>query len=138
LLATPALARKDCEELKSEIDAKMQAKGVKNYTLEIKPNEETKDLKEGATIVGSCDGGTKKIVYTARQMSWASVRAVVAGVLFIIVAHDPRRCILHLAGVFPPSTQPLDDRQALIATSYRIVLGIVGAWITARLAPGNR
>ena len=63
MLATPAFARKNCEELKSEIDAKLQAKGVQNYTLEIKPNEDTKDLKEG-TIVGSCDGGTKKIVYT--------------------------------------------------------------------------
>ena len=63
LFATPAAAKKDCEELKSEIDAKMKAKGVQNYTLEIKPNEETTDLKEGK-IVGSCDGGTKKIVYT--------------------------------------------------------------------------
>ena len=63
LVAAPALAAKPCEELKSEIDAKLQAKGVKNYTLEIKANEETKDLKD-AKIVGSCDGGTKKIVYT--------------------------------------------------------------------------
>ena len=63
MLATPALARKDCDELKSEIDAKLQAKGVKSYTLEIKPTEEAKDLKEGK-VVGSCDGGTKKIVYT--------------------------------------------------------------------------
>jgi hypothetical protein len=63
LLGTPALAKKPCDELKSEIEAKLQAKGVKNYTLEIKPTEETKDLKD-ATIVGSCDGGAKKIVYT--------------------------------------------------------------------------
>ena len=63
MLAAPALARKDCDELKSEIDEKLKEKGVKNYTLEIKPTEETKDLKEGK-IVGSCDGGTKKIVYT--------------------------------------------------------------------------
>ena len=63
LLAAPAFAMKPCDELKTEIDAKLQAKGVKNYTLEIKPNEETTDLKDGK-IVGSCDGGTKKIVYT--------------------------------------------------------------------------
>ena len=62
LLATPVAAKKDCEELKAEIDAKLQAKGVQNYTLEIKPTEETTDLKDGK-IVGSCDGGTKKIVY---------------------------------------------------------------------------
>jgi len=60
LMGTPAFARKDCNELKAEIDAKLKAKGVKVYTLEIVPNEAVKDGK----IVGSCDGGTKKIVYT--------------------------------------------------------------------------
>ena len=59
MMATPAWAMKPCEELKSEIDAKLQAKGVKNYTLEIVPNDKVKDEK----IVGSCDGGTKKIIY---------------------------------------------------------------------------
>ena len=61
LAASPALARKDCEELKTEIDAKIKANGVPVYTLEIVPNEEVKD-KDGK-VVGSCDGGTKKIVY---------------------------------------------------------------------------
>jgi hypothetical protein len=59
MIASPALARKSCEELKSEIDAKLQAKGVKSYSLEIVPNENVKDEK----VIGSCDGGTKKIVY---------------------------------------------------------------------------
>lgn len=61
LAASPALARKDCEELKAEIDAKIKANGVPVYTLEIVPNEEVKD-RDGK-VVGSCDGGTKKIVY---------------------------------------------------------------------------
>jgi Protein of unknown function (DUF1161) len=62
LIAAPALAqRKDCEELKSEIDAKIKKNGVKEFTLEVVPNEQ---VKEGAgNVVGSCDGGTKKIVY---------------------------------------------------------------------------
>ena len=55
----PVLTRKPCEELKSEIEAKLQAKGVEAYTLEIVPNEDVKDEK----VVGSCDGGTKKITY---------------------------------------------------------------------------
>jgi Protein of unknown function (DUF1161) len=59
MLATPAFAAKPCDELKSEIDAKLKAKGVENYTLEIVANDEVKDQ----TVVGSCDGGTKKIVY---------------------------------------------------------------------------
>jgi hypothetical protein len=60
MVATPVFAKKDCQELKAEIDAKIQANGVKVYTLEIVPNEQVKDGK----VVGSCDGGTKKIVYT--------------------------------------------------------------------------
>jgi hypothetical protein len=53
--------RKDCEELKKEIATKLDAKGVKNYTLTITG---TSDVKEKDTVVGSCDAGTKKIVYT--------------------------------------------------------------------------
>ncbi len=52
-------AVKPCEELKSEIDAQLKVKGVTNYTLEIVPNDQVKDGK----VVGSCDGGTKKIIY---------------------------------------------------------------------------
>jgi len=59
MIATPAFAMKACEELKLEIDAKLKAKGVKSYSLEIVPNEQVKDGK----VVGTCDGGTKKIVY---------------------------------------------------------------------------
>ncbi len=59
MIATPAFGMKSCEELKSEIDAKLQAKGVKSYSLEIVPNDKVKDEK----VVGTCDGRTKKIIY---------------------------------------------------------------------------
>jgi hypothetical protein len=54
---------KSCEELKAEIDAKLIAKGVKGYTLEILPADQVKDQK----IVGSCEGGTKKITYSRNK-----------------------------------------------------------------------
>ena len=60
LAAVPAYAGTPCDEVKSEIAAKMDAKGVKGYTLEAVPNDQVKDQK----VVGSCEGGTKKIVYT--------------------------------------------------------------------------
>ena len=50
---------KPCEELKSEIAAKLDAKGVKNYVLEIVP---VADVKE-QTVIGSCEAGAKKITY---------------------------------------------------------------------------
>jgi hypothetical protein len=59
LAASPAFAAKDCEELKAELAAKLDAKGVKNYTLEIVPAEAVKDEK----VVGSCEAGKKKITY---------------------------------------------------------------------------
>ena len=60
LLAAPAYgAGKPCEELKSEIDAKLKEKKVEGYTLEVVANDDVKDQK----VVGSCEGGTKKIVY---------------------------------------------------------------------------
>jgi len=59
LAATPALARKSCEELKSEIEAKLKAKGVKAWTIDIVAKDEQKEGR----VVGTCDGGTKKLVY---------------------------------------------------------------------------
>ena len=60
-LATSALAApKPCEELKAEIEAKIQARGVTSYTLEIVKNEEVHDQN---MVVGSCEYGTKKIIY---------------------------------------------------------------------------
>lgn len=59
-LALPALAQqKPCEELKSEIAKKLEAKGVKKYQLDIVGTGDTKDQK----VVGSCEGGKKKITY---------------------------------------------------------------------------
>ena len=68
-------------------------------------------------------------------MSRKSVWAVVAGVLVIIVVTTLVDILLHVTGVFPPMGQPIDDALALLATSYRIVIGVGGAWHTARLAP---
>lgn len=53
-------AKKDCGELKNEIAAGMDKKGVKNYTLDI---VDAGSAKETGKVVGSCDGGSKKIVY---------------------------------------------------------------------------
>ena len=54
-----AQAAKPCEELKSEIAKKIEANGVKSYTLEIV----AKDADAEGKVVGTCEGGTKKIVY---------------------------------------------------------------------------
>ncbi|MEO8102287.1 MAG: DUF1161 domain-containing protein [Betaproteobacteria bacterium] len=58
-VATPALAKTSCEEVKTQIEAKIQAKGVMAFTLTIVPKDEKTELR----VVGTCDGGTKKIIY---------------------------------------------------------------------------
>lgn len=68
-------------------------------------------------------------------MNWKSIWAVVAGLLVIIVVTTLVDILLHAAGVFPPMTQPLNDALSLLALSYRIVISIGGAWLTAWLAP---
>ncbi len=85
LISVPAMAdRLACEDLKSQIDAKLQAKGVKNYALDIVSADSLNASAEAAPakgasapsaapaaaakasdvkVVGSCDGGAKRITY---------------------------------------------------------------------------
>jgi hypothetical protein len=58
---------KPCEELKAEIAQKIEAKNVKSYSLEIVPSEKAKEVE--GKVVGSCEGGTKKIVYRKTSAS---------------------------------------------------------------------
>jgi hypothetical protein len=51
--------RKDCTELKGEIDAKIKKNGVEKFSLDIVDA----DAQAEGKVVGTCDGGTKKIVY---------------------------------------------------------------------------
>ncbi len=71
VLAVPACSyaqgAKACEELKTEIAAKLDAKGVKNYTLDIV----AKDADAPGKAVGTCEGGTKKIMYSRGEAATA-------------------------------------------------------------------
>ena len=53
---------KPCEELKTEIAAKLDAKKVSGYTLDIVDADKAGDAK----VVGTCEGGAKKITYTKK------------------------------------------------------------------------
>lgn len=57
---------KSCEELKQEIEVKIQAAGVASYTLEIVPNEEVED---DAMVIGTCDGGSRKVIYQRNDLT---------------------------------------------------------------------
>lgn len=59
-VASAHAAIKPCQGLKAEIAKKLDSKGVTGYTLTIADKGKEAEGK----IVGSCDGGTKSIVYT--------------------------------------------------------------------------
>jgi hypothetical protein len=64
-----------------------------------------------------------------------SLWAVVAGTLFIIVVTTLADIVLHLVHVYAAWDQPLDPKLAVLATAYRIVISVAGAYLTASLAP---
>jgi hypothetical protein len=60
VISGPALAqRKDCDELKGEIEAKIKKNGVDKFSLDVVD----KDAQAEGKVVGTCDSGAKKIVY---------------------------------------------------------------------------
>ncbi|MBY0572207.1 MAG: DUF1161 domain-containing protein [Undibacterium sp.] len=48
-----------CDDLKVSIEKKLEAKGVKNYSLNIVG----KDSESKNRVVGTCEAGSKKIIY---------------------------------------------------------------------------
>ena len=63
LPATSTLAAgKPCEALKTEIAAKLDAKKVAGYTLDIVAADKAGDAK----VVGRCEGGARKITYAKK------------------------------------------------------------------------
>jgi hypothetical protein len=72
LLASPLMAHASCDAVKSGIDAKIRAKGVSNYTLEVVSAEQA-DAR--GKVVGQCEGD-KKIVYTRDNATASDAAAV--------------------------------------------------------------
>lgn len=65
-----------------------------------------------------------------------SVGAVAAGFISIFAVTTAVDVILHATGVFPPlGSPPMSDALFAVAFGYRIVIGIAGSWLAARLAP---
>ena len=57
-----AFAAKSCDELKTEIAAKLDAKKIAGYTLDIVEADKAGDAK----VVGTCEHGSKKITYSKK------------------------------------------------------------------------
>lgn len=64
-----------------------------------------------------------------------SIGAIVAGLLAIFVLSLGTDVVLHATGVFPPWFQYMSDSLFVLAMAYRCVYSVLGAYLTARLAP---
>jgi hypothetical protein len=64
-----------------------------------------------------------------------SIGAVLAGFIAVVVLSVGTDVVLHATGVYPPWFQPMANPLWVLALGYRIVYGIAGSYLTARLAP---
>jgi hypothetical protein len=63
------------------------------------------------------------------------IGAVLAGLLTIFALSTAADVVLHVTGVYPPMDQVMSGSLFLLATAYRILFGVLGCYVTARLAP---
>ena len=63
------------------------------------------------------------------------VGAVLAGLLFVIIITTLTDLFMHWSGIFPALGMVMSDSLFVLALAYRIIYGIGGGYITARLAP---
>lgn len=66
-----------------------------------------------------------------------SIGAVLTGVVAVIVLSLGTDVVLHASGIYPPWFQPMADALWVLALAYRIVYGVAGGYIAARLAPNR-
>jgi hypothetical protein len=66
-----------------------------------------------------------------------SIVAVLAGMLTIALLDNGIDFVLHSVGVYPPFGMTMADSLFLLALAYRIVDGILGCYVAARLAPSS-
>jgi hypothetical protein len=68
-----------------------------------------------------------------------SIGAALAGIFAGAALPTATDVLLRAAGIFPPFNvnEPMSNPLLLLATAYRTVYGVLGAYITARLAPNR-
>jgi len=60
--------------------------------------------------------------------------SVLAGLVVIFAVTTATDVVLHTTGVFPPVAERMSDADFGLATAYRILYGVLGCYVAARLA----
>jgi hypothetical protein len=78
---------------------------------------------------------SSEITTQPRRIGRSTV-AILSGFLTIVVLSLAIDQVLHVLGVYPPWGQPMyDPTLNALALGYRLVISVLGCYITARLAP---
>jgi hypothetical protein len=64
-----------------------------------------------------------------------SIGAVFTGLLVIVILATAVDTALHATGIYPPYGERMADALFIPALAYRVAFGVVGGYLTARLAP---
>lgn len=64
-----------------------------------------------------------------------SIKALLAGFVVVVALSLGTDAVMHATGVLPPMGEPAGDMPMLIALIYRTVFGVLGSYVTARMAP---
>lgn len=70
-----------------------------------------------------------------QQQIGRSIAAVLAGLVVGAALSIATDMVLHATSVFPPLGRPMADSLLLLATVYRTIYSVLGAYLTARIAP---
>jgi hypothetical protein len=66
-----------------------------------------------------------------------SIGAVIAGAAISILLEVGTDAAMRAMGIFPKAEGSMSDALFALATAYRTIFGVLGAYITARLAPSR-
>jgi len=66
-----------------------------------------------------------------------SVLAALGGIATAVIPTLLADAVAHKIGLYPPAGQPVGDLPFVAATIYRLIFGVAGGYVTARLAPNR-
>ncbi len=79
--------------------------------------------------------GSATVTQRSERRLGRSVAAILAGFVVVVILSLGTDEVFHLTMVYPPWGQLMSDKLFALATAYRLVYGVAGSYITARLAP---
>lgn len=90
------------------------------------------------TPIASLDLSASASIPTATQPRIGRrVGAVLAGLIVVVLLSHATDAVLHATGVFPAYGQVMSDGLFVLALIYRSLFGVLGGYVTARLAPAR-